>query len=113
MVYKGQHNHQPPQSNKRGRDAGNSNDSLTFHRNTGLVSEHQTGNWNGERNEDEPEAKSRPTEVRVVESAASHRTVTEPRIVVQTTSEADLLDDGFRWRKYGQKVVKGNPNTFS
>lgn len=148
IVYKGQHNHQPPQSNKRGRDAGNSNDSLTFHRNTGLVSEHQTGNWNGERsaypssskdqelslatheqlsgssdseevadsktrvferNEDEPEAKRRPTEVRVVESAASHRTVTEPRIVVQTTSEVDLLDDGFRWRKYGQKVVKGNP----
>lgn len=52
---------------------------------------------------------SRPTEVRVLESAASHRTVTEPRIVVQTTSEVDLLDDGFRWRKYGQKVVKGNP----
>ncbi|OMO71927.1 DNA-binding WRKY [Corchorus olitorius] len=27
----------------------------------------------------------------------------------QTTSEVDLLDDGYRWRKYGQKVVKGNP----
>lgn len=34
----------------------------------------------------------------------------EPRIVVQTTSEIDILDDGYRWRKYGQKVVKGNPN---
>jgi len=30
--------------------------------------------------------------------------------VVQTTSEIDILDDGYRWRKYGQKVVKGNPN---
>jgi hypothetical protein len=29
---------------------------------------------------------------------------------VQTTSEVDLLDDGYRWRKYGQKVVKGNPH---
>jgi hypothetical protein len=28
---------------------------------------------------------------------------------VQTNSEVDLLDDGYRWRKYGQKVVKGNP----
>ncbi len=34
----------------------------------------------------------------------------EPRVVVQTTSEIDILDDGYRWRKYGQKVVKGNPN---
>ena len=38
-----------------------------------------------------------------------HRTVAESRIIVQTTSEVDLLDDGYRWRKYGQKVVKGNP----
>ena len=45
----------------------------------------------------------------MTEPASSHRTVTESRIVVQTTSEVDLLDDGYRWRKYGQKVVKGNP----
>jgi hypothetical protein len=36
------------------------------------------------------------------------RTIREPRVVVQTTSEVDILDDGYRWRKYGQKVVKGN-----
>ncbi|KAJ6299804.1 hypothetical protein OIU76_020735 [Salix suchowensis] len=41
---------------------------------------------------------------------AGSRTVREPRIVVQTTSDIDILDDGYRWRKYGQKVVKGNPN---
>lgn len=39
---------------------------------------------------------------------AGSRTVREPRIVVQTTSDIDILDDGYRWRKYGQKVVKGN-----
>ncbi|XP_052168131.1 probable WRKY transcription factor 2 [Oryza glaberrima] len=42
--------------------------------------------------------------------AAASRGVREPRVVVQTTSEVDILDDGYRWRKYGQKVVKGNPN---
>ena len=31
-------------------------------------------------------------------------------MVVQIESEVDILDDGYRWRKYGQKVVKGNPN---
>jgi WRKY transcription factor 2 len=42
--------------------------------------------------------------------AAASRAIREPRVVVQTTSEVDILDDGYRWRKYGQKVVKGNPN---
>ncbi|XP_061362112.1 probable WRKY transcription factor 33 isoform X2 [Gastrolobium bilobum] len=46
-------------------------------------------------------------------SISGSRTVREPRVVVQTTSEIDILDDGFRWRKYGQKVVKGNPNARS
>lgn len=36
--------------------------------------------------------------------------IREPRVVVQTLSEVDILDDGYRWRKYGQKVVRGNPN---
>lgn len=42
--------------------------------------------------------------------ALAARAVREARVIVQTTSEVDVLDDGYRWRKYGQKVVKGNPN---
>lgn len=34
----------------------------------------------------------------------------EPRHIVQTVSEVDIVNDGHRWRKYGQKYVKGNPN---
>ncbi|CAA6670142.1 unnamed protein product [Spirodela intermedia] len=49
-------------------------------------------------------------DVSSMEAGASSRAVREPRVVVQTTSEVDILDDGYRWRKYGQKVVKGNPN---
>lgn len=52
----------------------------------------------------------RNVEVAIPEPVSSHKAVTEPRIVVQTRSEVDLLDDGFKWRKYGQKVVKGNPH---
>lgn len=61
--------------------------------------------------EDEPNAKRwrREFENEGV-SAPGSRTVREPRVVVQTTSDIDILDDGYRWRKYGQKVVKGNPN---
>ncbi|KAK4420823.1 WRKY transcription factor SUSIBA2 [Sesamum alatum] len=36
--------------------------------------------------------------------------IREPRVVVQTASMVDILDDGYRWRKYGQKVVRRNPN---
>lgn len=34
----------------------------------------------------------------------------EPKHVVQTISDVDIVNDGYRWRKYGQKFVKGNPN---
>ncbi|KAK9277266.1 hypothetical protein L1049_006805 [Liquidambar formosana] len=145
IIYKGQHNHQRPQPNKRAKDTGNPN----LQGNPELSSQVQIGNKSkegvpacsmskkdqessqvtpeqlsgssdseevgdaetraDERDEDEPDPKRRNTEVRVSEPASSHRTVTEPRIIVQTTSEVDLLDDGYRWRKYGQKVVKGNP----
>ncbi|URE46769.1 WRKY DNA -binding domain [Musa troglodytarum] len=30
----------------------------------------------------------------------------EPRFCFQTQSDVDVLDDGYKWRKYGQKVVK-------
>ncbi|KAK3188237.1 hypothetical protein Dsin_027798 [Dipteronia sinensis] len=34
----------------------------------------------------------------------------EPRFAFMTKSEVDHLDDGFRWRKYGQKAVKNSPH---
>ncbi|XP_019178622.1 PREDICTED: probable WRKY transcription factor 26 isoform X2 [Ipomoea nil] len=64
-----------------------------------------------EFDEDEPDAKRWKVENESEGvSAPGSRTVREPRVVVQTTSDIDILDDGYRWRKYGQKVVKGNPN---
>ncbi|XP_039065433.1 probable WRKY transcription factor 75 [Hibiscus syriacus] len=32
----------------------------------------------------------------------------KPRYAFQTRSQVDILDDGYRWRKYGQKDVKNN-----
>ncbi|KAK8473247.1 hypothetical protein PHAVU_001G088200 [Phaseolus vulgaris] len=34
--------------------------------------------------------------------------VRKPRYAFQTRSQVDILDDGYRWRKYGQKAVKNN-----
>ncbi|XP_057809766.1 probable WRKY transcription factor 48 [Salvia miltiorrhiza] len=33
----------------------------------------------------------------------------DPRFAFMTKSEIDHLDDGYRWRKYGQKAVKNSP----
>ncbi|KAG6765630.1 hypothetical protein POTOM_029680 [Populus tomentosa] len=134
IIYKGQHNHEPPQPNKRGKEGinGNSNSQGNFEiatlqsgnvrktrdmkdrESSQATPEHVSGMSDSEEVSDTEtggqidEKRRRTTEVRVTEPASSHRTVTESRIVVQTTSEVDLLDDGYRWRKYGQKVVKGN-----
>ncbi|XP_020592170.1 probable WRKY transcription factor 75 [Phalaenopsis equestris] len=32
------------------------------------------------------------------------------RIGFRTKSEVEVLDDGFKWRKYGKKAVKNSPN---
>lgn len=33
----------------------------------------------------------------------------EGGVVVHDGIDSEAIADGFRWRKYGQKVVKGNP----
>ncbi|KAL2342985.1 hypothetical protein Fmac_004270 [Flemingia macrophylla] len=33
-----------------------------------------------------------------------------PRIAFRTKSELEIMDDGYKWRKYGKKPVKSNPN---
>nr|QFI57397.1 WRKY2 [Glycyrrhiza glabra] len=151
IIYKGQHNHEKPQANRRVKDNtelnGNANiqsksdsNSQSWIGNQNKVSESmpdcsmpesdQTSNQgaprplpgsseseevgdvdNREEGDDgEPNPKRRNTDVVVTEVPPSQKTVTEPKIIVQTRSEVDLLDDGYRWRKYGQKVVKGNPH---
>ncbi|KAI7728258.1 hypothetical protein M8C21_019041 [Ambrosia artemisiifolia] len=32
------------------------------------------------------------------------------KIAFKTKSQVEILDDGFKWRKYGKKMVKNNPN---
>jgi WRKY transcription factor 33 len=125
IVYKGEHNHPKPVSTRRnsgstqpvraygdhgfgtGSDATPENSSASFgfeekEMSSQLSSDGFDGNeWNSKRKrEDESEGMS-------VSGSGPHK---EPRVVVQTTSDVDILDDGYRWRKYGQKVVKGNPN---
>ncbi|KAJ8749044.1 hypothetical protein K2173_013488 [Erythroxylum novogranatense] len=40
--------------------------------------------------------------------ASKTKKATRPRFAFQTRSADDILDDGYRWRKYGQKAVKNS-----
>ncbi|KAJ8898961.1 hypothetical protein K2173_008462 [Erythroxylum novogranatense] len=130
IVYKGSHNHPKPQSIRRSTSSSSSaqyttDQDLVSRMDSGTVQEDSSismgedefnqsspySNSGGEEDENEPGAKRwrRRNENEAI-LGGDNRTVREPRIVVQTRSDVDILDDGYRWRKYGQKVVKGNPN---
>ncbi|WOK96687.1 WRKY transcription factor WRKY24 [Canna indica] len=125
IVYKGTHNHPKPQPTRRNSPYLQSAQAPapTDHPAADLANDHHSAATPENSStsfveddpdvdefdevEEEPEAKRWKRER---ETEDANRTVREPRVVVQTMSDIDILDDGYRWRKYGQKVVKGNPN---
>lgn len=68
------------------------------------------GRIHDEGDDDDLFAKRRRLDMGGIDVTSVVKPIREPRVVVQTLSEVDILDDGYRWRKYGQKVVRGNPN---
>ncbi|KAI0511928.1 hypothetical protein KFK09_012562 [Dendrobium nobile] len=60
--------------------------------------------------QEEMESKRRKQELCSIGRNTTSRAMRDRRIVVQIPSDLDIPYDGYRWRKYGQKVVKGNPN---
>ncbi|EMS63397.1 putative WRKY transcription factor 4 [Triticum urartu] len=139
IIYRGQHNHQRPPK-RRSKDGGNllneddfpeNRDALTRSEpgsqdhsgkvevsNDGItgpsVSKRRGGgdqsSGSSDTEEDNDEAGDDNGDAGIVNANKRHVPAPAQRIIVQTTSEIDLLDDGYRWRKYGQKVVKGNPH---
>ncbi|KAF8412464.1 hypothetical protein HHK36_000428 [Tetracentron sinense] len=61
-----------------------------------------TGNVNDGSNSWWRNSSSEKSKVKV------RRKLREPRFCFQTRSDVDVLDDGYKWRKYGQKVVKNS-----
>ncbi|XVF89044.1 hypothetical protein PTKIN_Ptkin19aG0099600 [Pterospermum kingtungense] len=44
------------------------------------------------------------------ETVRDQRREFRERYAFKTKSEVEVLDDGYRWRKYGKKMVKNSPN---
>ncbi|KAA8518818.1 hypothetical protein F0562_016408 [Nyssa sinensis] len=75
----------------------------------GVSGDCEEGSKGLEAEEDEPKSKRRKNEIQSNEVGISGEGIQDPRIVVQSSTDTEIIGDGFRWRKYGQKVVKGNP----
>ncbi|XP_022767440.1 WRKY transcription factor 44-like isoform X2 [Durio zibethinus] len=87
--------------------AGAINAGGTSENSIGLSGECEEGSKEGE--DDEPRSKRRKSENQFSEVGTSREGIQEPRVVVQSSTDSEIMGDGFRWRKYGRKVVKGNP----
>ncbi|XP_057960172.1 probable WRKY transcription factor 4 [Malania oleifera] len=68
-----------------------------------------TGFETDEEYGDDPAPKRRMKDKGVGYSVPLFRTVKEPKVVVHAAGDVGVSSDGYRWRKYGQKKVKGNP----
>ncbi|XWS75861.1 hypothetical protein CRYUN_Cryun01aG0128300 [Craigia yunnanensis] len=55
-------------------------------------------------------SKQRKKENSNADASPVEKPTSESPMVIKTLSEVDIINDGYRWRKYGQKLVKGNPN---
>ncbi|KAI8015331.1 WRKY transcription factor WRKY24 [Camellia lanceoleosa] len=133
IVYEGEHNHSKPQPPKRNTSGGQQG-FVSAHKTTysgktplsydpvgagavnagvgtpenscGLSGDCEKGSRVLEAEDDLPKSKRRKNEN---EQGISGEVVQEPHVPVQGFTDTEIIGDGFRWRKYGQKVVKGNP----
>ncbi|XP_068653531.1 probable WRKY transcription factor 4 isoform X2 [Aristolochia californica] len=95
VIYKSRHNHEPPQKVRCAKDGGFIPGGPESADPPGEPPVHSSSDGD-EEHKDERDPKRRIKDA--------------PKVIVQTSSDPGTLDDGYRWRKYGQKMVKGNPN---
>ncbi|XP_059286587.1 probable WRKY transcription factor 32 [Lycium ferocissimum] len=63
-----------------------------------------------EEHGDEPEIKKRSRKSDASCSESASKPGKKPKLVVHAACDVGISSDGYRWRKYGQKLVKGNPH---
>ncbi|KAG9455860.1 hypothetical protein H6P81_000368 [Aristolochia fimbriata] len=95
VIYKGRHNHEPPQKVRCAKDGG----FLPGGAESADLPEEPPAHSSSDGDEEHKD-----------ERDPKRRIKDSPKVIVQTPNDPGTLGDGYRWRKYGQKMVKGNPN---
>ncbi|XP_027364748.1 probable WRKY transcription factor 32 isoform X2 [Abrus precatorius] len=63
-----------------------------------------------EEHVDDPEPKRRMNKSDLTSLDSTVKPGKKPKLVVHAAGDVGISGDGYRWRKYGQKMVKGNPH---
>ncbi|KAF7818565.1 WRKY transcription factor 44 [Senna tora] len=107
------HHHNGDQRNEGRIMENQNNERGGFHENScGQSGECEEGSkvFEADHQEDEPRRKRRKNiEKQNCNEGGEEGIVEGGEVVVQSCTDSEIVGDGFRWRKYGQKVVKGNP----
>ncbi|KAL8265399.1 hypothetical protein R6Q59_023529 [Mikania micrantha] len=118
IIYKGQHKHDPPKkvysrrgkvlsASSRGKERKMSSTHVSKqHKSSGSVN-------NGlilVEEMDAPPPKPRVKKSSSVSPGSVLKSPKKPKFVIHAASDVGISADGYRWRKYGQKMVKGNPH---
>ncbi|KAL7591815.1 hypothetical protein Lser_V15G33264 [Lactuca serriola] len=113
IVYKGQHKHEQPKKvfTRRGKVLSSSKGqerkfTSKLCKSSGPVS-------NGPilvEEMDAPPPKRRVKKNSMVSPGSVLKAAKKPKFVVHAAGDVGISADGYRWRKYGQKMVKGNPH---
>ncbi|KAG5061842.1 hypothetical protein JHK85_003025 [Glycine max] len=93
-------NHQPATPNSSSISSASS-DAVNDEQNKTLLDQ-------AEEDDDEEEGQQK-TKKQLKPKKTNQKRQREPRFAFMTKSEVDHLEDGYRWRKYGQKAVKNSP----
>ncbi|KAK9079556.1 hypothetical protein SSX86_001228 [Deinandra increscens subsp. villosa] len=88
-------------------EGGANNVDQENHRRSDVVEDDQEHHDDGDDDEDDQEKST--TNKQLKPKKKNPKKPREPRFAFLTKTDIDHLDDGYRWRKYGQKAVKNSP----
>ncbi|KAK9076775.1 hypothetical protein SSX86_005109 [Deinandra increscens subsp. villosa] len=118
IVYKGQHKHDPPKKvySRRGKvlSASSRGKERKMSSTPAFKQQKSSGSINNGlilvEEMDAPPPKPRVKKSSSASPGSVLKPPKKPKFVIHAASDVGISADGYRWRKYGQKMVKGNPH---